>query len=103
MQLRAFVMAAFAVRLLWAAQLPDSPAARQFSAWLEAFNSGDRAIFGEFLEKNFPSRAKNLNQELGFRDQTGEFEFKKAEDSTATRFSGLMQERDSDQFARFVI
>ena len=47
--------------------LPDTPAARQFSAWLDAFNSGDRAALQKFLEKNFPARAAEINDEMGFR------------------------------------
>jgi CubicO group peptidase (beta-lactamase class C family) len=45
----------------------------------------------------------NVDNELRFRSMTGGFELKKAEESTATRFSGLVQERDSDQFARFEV
>ncbi len=102
---RTLVGALLAVSFLSAAQLQlhDTPAAQQFSAWLEAFNSGDRAVLLRFFEKNYPSRVKSLDQELGFRGQTGGFEFKKAEESTPTRFSGLVQERDSDQFARAVV
>ncbi len=40
---------------------------------------------------------------LRFRGMTGGFELKKAEESTPTRFSALVQERDSDQFARIVL
>src|SRR6266568_1796660 len=84
-------------------QIPDTPPARQFSAWLDAFNSGDRASFLRFLEKNYPSRAANIDQELNFREMTGGFELRKPEEPSSTRFSGIVQERDSDQFARFVI
>jgi CubicO group peptidase (beta-lactamase class C family) len=45
----------------------------------------------------------NVDNELRFRSMTGGFELKKAEESTATRFSGLVQERDSDQFARVTV
>jgi hypothetical protein len=38
------------------------PSFRQFSAWLAAFNSGDRAQYRQFLENNFPSRVSSLNQ-----------------------------------------
>lgn len=34
---------------------------------------------------------------------TGGFEFKKAEESTATKFTGVLKERDSDTFARFAL
>src|SRR2546425_8135298 len=84
-------------------QFPDTPAAHQFAAWLEAFNSSDRAKLLEFLQKNHPSHAGDIDGELGFRRMTGGFEFKKAEESTTTRFSGIVKERDSDTFARFVI
>lgn len=80
-----------------------TPAAQQFTFWLDAFNSGDRARLQQFLEKNFPARAENVNQALEFRNQTGGFEFKKVEESSATRLAGIVKERDSDQFARFVI
>ncbi|HME00927.1 MAG TPA: serine hydrolase domain-containing protein [Terriglobia bacterium] len=85
------------------AQLPDTPAAHQFSAWLNAFNSGDRATLLQFLQKNFPARASRIDGELDFRQRTGGFDFKKVEESIPTRFSGLVQERGSDQFARFTI
>jgi D-alanyl-D-alanine carboxypeptidase len=83
------------------AQFPGTPAAHQFAAWLSAFNSGDRATLLRYLEQNFPVRASHVDAELGFRRQTGGFDFKKVEESTPTRFAGLVQERDSDQFARF--
>src|SRR6267142_3338513 len=95
----------FAAALLCAAQtkFPDTPAAHQFSAWLNAFNSGDRVVLLEFLQKNNPSRAADIDQELGFRTQTGGFEFKEAEESAPTRLTGIVKERASDQFARFTI
>jgi len=47
--------------------------------------------------------ATDVDGLLGFRAMTGGFDLKKAEASTPTQFSGLAQERDSDQFARFVL
>ena len=78
--------------------IPNTPAAQQFSGWLDAFNSGDRSKLQAFLEKNFPSRAANLDQELRFRSMTGGFEFQEAEESSATNFSGTLKERNSDRF-----
>ena len=57
----------------------------------------------EFLQKNNPSRAAGIDQEFGFRKQTGGFDFKKVEESTPTRLTGIVKERASDQFARFTI
>src|SRR5260370_32312458 len=45
----------------------------------------------------------DVNGELGFRQQTGGFELKKIEESAPTKITGLLQEGDSDQFARFTV
>ncbi len=82
----------------------EAAAAHQFAAWLEAFNSRDRATLLSYHEKYFPYDVSNavtdVDRELGFGEATGGFELKKAEESTATRFVGLLKERNSDQFAR---
>jgi len=82
-------------------QLPDTPAARQLSAWLAVFNSGDRGALQAFHRQSYPSDSDKVDQELGFRERTGGFDLKKADESTPTHFSVLAQERESDQFARF--
>ena len=79
------------------------PSTHQFFAWLTAFNSNDRAQYLRFLQNNFPNRVSGLNQDMDFRANTGGFEFKKLERASPTRASGLLQERDSDQFARFTL
>lgn len=73
----------------------------QFSAWLEAFNTGDRARLKQFLDANFPSR--NLNGDMNFRERTGGLELRALEQATAITLTGLVQERDSDQFGRFTL
>jgi D-alanyl-D-alanine carboxypeptidase len=84
-------------------QFPDTPAARQFAAWLKTFNDSDPAVFQQFSEKNFAKRMGDSDQDREFRNHTGGFEFIKAEQSTELRFTGLVKERNSSQFARFVI
>src|SRR5260370_5233110 len=84
-------------------QLTDTPAGRQTAAWLEVFNTGNRETYRDFLQKNFPSRLQNLEQEMGFREMTGGFELRKAEESTATKLVALVEERFSDQFARLTL
>jgi D-alanyl-D-alanine carboxypeptidase len=84
-------------------QLPDTPAAHQFSAWLEAFNRGDRDSYRDFLQKSFPSRAERLDQHLSFRERTGGFDLRKVLDSAPTKLVVLVQERVSDQFARLTV
>lgn len=84
-------------------QFPDTPAGRQAAAWLEAFNSGNREIYRDFLQKNFPSRAEEIDQGMEFREMTGGFDFRKVEESTPTKLTALVQERISDQFARLTL
>jgi len=84
-------------------QFPDTPAGRQFAAWMQAFNRGDREAYREFLKTNFPSRAEDLAQEWDFHEQTGGFELKKIEEFTATKVVALVQERGSDQFGRLAL
>jgi D-alanyl-D-alanine carboxypeptidase len=86
-----------------AAAARQQPSYHQFTAWLAAFNSRDRNEYRQFLEKNFPIRVSSLNQDMNFRDRTGGFDLRKLEQGSATRVSGLVQERDSDQFARFTL
>ncbi|HEU5133907.1 MAG TPA: serine hydrolase domain-containing protein [Steroidobacteraceae bacterium] len=74
---------------------------RLFSAWLEAFNSGDAARLGAFLESSWPGGT--MNRELSLRDRSGGFDLRALEEATATSLIGVMQERDSDQFVRFNI
>src|SRR5262245_30601321 len=74
---------------------------RQFTAWLDAFNSGNRQQIQQYLTASYPSA--NIDQQLNLRGRTGGFEFRALEQATATTAVGLVQERDSDQFARFVL
>jgi D-alanyl-D-alanine carboxypeptidase len=88
-------------------KIPDTPAGHQFFAWLDAFDSGDRAKLEQFLKEHYPARggADAIDHEMQFRDQTGGFEFKDfdRDASTTTKFVGIVKERDSDTFARFVM
>ncbi|HEY2821236.1 MAG TPA: serine hydrolase domain-containing protein [Candidatus Acidoferrum sp.] len=88
-------------------RIPDTPAGHRFFEWLDAFDSGDKAKLQQFLKEHYPARAgdNDLNMEMQFRDQTGGFEFKDFDrsESSTTKFIGIVKERNSDQFARFVI
>ncbi|HET8873437.1 MAG TPA: serine hydrolase domain-containing protein [Gaiellaceae bacterium] len=86
-----------------AAGVRRQPSVRLFRAWLAAFNSGDRRRYARFLTRNFPSRLYLLDEEMGFRELTGGFVFRRLGRVSVTRVSGWVQERDSDQFARFVL
>jgi CubicO group peptidase (beta-lactamase class C family) len=78
--------------------LPDTPAARVFSAWLDAFNSGDRAKVTQFYKMYRPDKLPFVANEMNFRALTGGFDVRKVEPSTSTAFTALIQERLSDQF-----
>ena len=84
-------------------QFPDTPAGKQAKGWLEVFNAGDAEKHKEFLRTNAPSRLDRAEREMGFRELTGGFDLKKVEESTPTKLVALVQERASDQFARFTV
>ncbi len=83
------------------AQIPATPAGRQVSAWLDAFNSGDRERIRRYLETNYPTA--NVDGQLSFRQQTGGFDYRATEESKPTDLIALVQERGSDQFARLTV
>ena len=79
----------------------DGAAYRQLTAWLDAFNSGDPALLEQHLLANYPSAP--IDQQMAFFAQTGGFELRSLEEATPTTLVGLVQERSSDQFARFIL
>ena len=88
-------------------RIPDTPAGHRFFEWLDAFDSGDKTKLEQFLKEHYPARsdANAVGMEMQFRDQTGGFEFKDfdRDASSTTKFVGIVKERASDNFARFVI
>jgi D-alanyl-D-alanine carboxypeptidase len=86
-----------------AVEIPKTPAGEQFSTWLAAFNSGDQAELEKFRSHFEKPEEHKLEDILGFRRQTGGFDLEKIEESSATGLTGLVQERGSDQLARFTI
>lgn len=76
------------------------PAGKQFAAWLAAFDGNDREAYRQYLEKNFPSGLSRADRDRDVRNVTGGFELKKIEEETTTRVVALLQERNSDDFAR---
>lgn len=94
------IVAATMVFRAMAQQTPEGAAEKQLKAWMAAFNGGDRATLLQYLEKNYPQRANDIDGVLQFRAMTGGFELKKVESSEATKLTALLKEKDSDQFAR---
>ena len=83
------------------AQLRQRPSFRLFAAWLESFNSGDRDRYGKFLEERFLARSELLDGEMVFRELTGGLDLRKVTSASATKVTGWVEERSSDQFAEF--
>jgi CubicO group peptidase (beta-lactamase class C family) len=74
---------------------------KRFAEYLDALNFGDRDRIRQFLETSYPSA--NVNAQVNFAEQTGGFDVRAIERATPTSVVGLIQERRSDQFARFII
>jgi hypothetical protein len=77
--------------------IPDTPAGRAVSAWLEAFNSGDRARLDDYFKKYEPS--KHADDFMGFRDRVGGFDLIAIEKSEPNRIVFLLKERNSERRA----
>jgi CubicO group peptidase (beta-lactamase class C family) len=84
-------------------EVPKTPAGEQFSLWLRGFNSGERAQLAEARKLFKDPPGPNVDADMAFRSRTGGFDLRKIEESSATRMSGLVQERGSDQFAHFAM
>jgi CubicO group peptidase (beta-lactamase class C family) len=72
---------------------------QRFSAYLAAFDSGDRSRLEEFLKSTWPSR--NVEQEMALRTQSGGFDLRALLEASPTTLSGFIEARDSDDFAWF--
>jgi CubicO group peptidase (beta-lactamase class C family) len=83
--------------------IPQTRAGRTLSAWLKAFNSGDRQQVQRFLQTYEPQNVKRLDGEMQFQRMTGGFDLRKIEKSAPTELTALVQERVSDTFARLTL
>jgi len=82
-----------------------TPAARQFAAWLTAFNAGERAGLIAYHQQSFPYEVASndvagIDHELGLSHGTGGFDVRKPEAPTPTSIVVTMQEKRSEQYAR---
>jgi retinol-binding protein 3 len=72
--------------------IPNTPAGRTMSAWLDAFNSGDRTRLDDYYKKYDPE--KRADDVMGFRDRVGGFELVSIEKSEPLRIVFLLKERN---------
>lgn len=76
-----------------APEIPNTPAGRALAAWLDAFNSGDRAKVEAYIQKYDPS--ENLGGMMALRDRTGGFELLSVDSSLALHITFRVREKNS--------
>ena len=74
--------------------IPDTPVGHTLKAWLDAFNSGDRATEEKYLKTYDPERS--LDDEMRFRGMTGGFILMRILKSDPQRIEFMGKERNSD-------
>jgi retinol-binding protein 3 len=73
--------------------VPDTPAGKTLGAWLDAFNSGDRAKVEAYVKKYEPDQAPD--RMLAFHDQTGGFDLLSIESSEPLLIKFRVKEKAS--------
>jgi hypothetical protein len=71
--------------------IPDTPAGHALQAWLDTFNSGDRAKIQAYSQKYDPS--VSVEQMLPFREQTGGFELLGVDKSEPSHIEFRLKEK----------
>jgi retinol-binding protein 3 len=74
--------------------IPDTPAGHTFKAWLDTFNSGDRALLDAYIHKYEPN--KSLDNEMQFRKMTGGFVLLQIMKSEPLRLEFVVKEQHSE-------
>jgi retinol-binding protein 3 len=77
--------------------IPDSPVGHTFKAWLDAFNSGDRAVEEKYLHAYDPD--KSLDDEMRFRGMTGGFVLLQILKSDPLRLEFMVKEHNGETVA----
>jgi retinol-binding protein 3 len=77
--------------------IPETPVGHTLKAWLDAFNSGDRATVEKYLHTYDPSRS--LDQEMQFRGMTGGFVLLQIIKSDPKSVEFMVKEHNSETLA----
>ena len=77
--------------------IPETPAGHTLKAWLDAFNSGDRATVEKYLHTYDPERS--LDQEMQFRGMTGGFVLLQIIKSDPQSVEFMVKEHNSETMA----
>jgi hypothetical protein len=97
LRLASFFLPGLACALAQTPAIPDTPAGHTLQAWLDAFNSGDRARIQAYLAKYEPT--KGLDGPLAFRDQTGGFDLLGIDKSDRLHIEFRVKEKASPTIA----
>src|SRR5947209_13318149 len=97
MQVLLIFLASFLTATPQGVTIPDTPAGHTLKAWLDAFNSGDRATEEKYLKTYDPDRS--LDDEMRFRGMTGGFLLTQILRSDPERIEFMVRERNGDTVA----
>lgn len=98
MKYTATVLLALAVFAGAQTTIPDTRPGAAFRAWLDAFNSGDRARIVSYYDRYQPTQKDRIDSLMGFHDQTGGFNLIRIEKSEPLHLEALVKERDGSNF-----
>src|SRR5438309_4601305 len=91
------LLVSVAYALAQTAAIPDTLAGHTLQAWLDAFNSGDRARIQAYHAKYEPTKAADGT--IAFRDQTGGFELLGIDKSERLHIEFRVKEKASPTIA----
>lgn len=77
--------------------IPDTPAGRVLTLWLDAFNSGDASRMDAYYRRFEPD--KTAEQQMDFRNQTGGFQLVGIEKSQSSHIDFIVQEKKGERRA----
>lgn len=85
-----------------AGQLEPAPVLA-LERWLAAYNSGKPEVIETYLRESYPARLPKLEFERANRAQSGGYDLREVSSADERQATGLLQERNSDQFVEFEI
>jgi len=91
------LLLAVAFALAQAPAVPDTPAGHALQAWLDVFNSGDRARIQDFVTKYDPT--DSVEETIDFREHTGGFDLQGVDKSDALHIEFRLKEKASPTVA----
>jgi retinol-binding protein 3 len=96
-QLFLYLSSLVAVTAFAQISIPDTPAGRTLRAWLDAFNSGDRAKVESYVKKYDPE--KSADGMMEFHNQTGGFDLLSIEASEPALIKFRLKEKGGSTVA----